>query len=241
MDSALYQRFFEVEADYWWSVWVRQMVRDWLPPGPPTRRLLDLGCGTGILSTDMAALSTVTSLDYVAEALHFCRRRDLTRVLRGDAHALPFADGVFDLLLAVDTLEHLRDDAAAMREVRRVMKPGATAIVNVPALRLLWSSHDVANHHFRRYRRAELRQVIEQAGFTIQKLSYTNLVLFPPTLVVRLAKRLFGGADTPDHEILELHPAVNSALVQIMAVERALVRRINLPIGTSLFAVAVAE
>ena len=241
MDAALYQRFFEIEDDYWWSVWVREMVQDWLPAGPPSRRLLDLGCGTGIVSQDLRAHAAVTSLDYAAEALHFCTRRDLTRLVRADAQTLPFADAGFDLVVALDTLEHLEDDVRGMQEMRRVMKPGGTAIINVPALQILWSSHDLVNHHFRRYTRPQLQRLIEQAGFTLQKLSYTNLILFPPTLAVRLWKRATGGADTPAHEILEISPRINAALLWLMEMERALVRRTNLPVGTSIFAVAVAD
>lgn len=241
MDPDLYPRFFEVEDTYWWSRWVRDLVRDWLPPGGPDRRLLDLGCGTGAMSRAFAETGQVTSVDYAAAAFPFCRRRGLTRLVRTDAHALPFPDGAFEVVLAIDTLEHLRDDHAAVREIRRVLVPGGCAVINVPALRMLWSAHDEVNHHERRYTRGQLREAFEQAGLHIEKLTYTNLALFPPVLLVRLAQRLHArnvtGADTIPH----LAPAVNELLYQLVSVERRLVRYTNLPVGTSVFAVVRAD
>lgn len=237
METALYQRFFEIEEDYWWSVWMRRMVTDWLPAGPAERRILDMGCGTGIISQEMGEHGHVVSLDYAEEALRFCRLRRLPRLLRGDGQALPFAAGSFDVVLALDTIEHVPDDAEAVREMRRVLKPDGLLILNVPALRLLWSSHDVANQHHRRYHRPQLRALIEDAGFTLTKLTYSNFVFFPPTLLLRLMKRLVVHT-LPSEEILTLSPRVNQLIEWIMRGERRVLRHINLPVGTSLFAVA---
>ena len=218
------------------------MVRDWLPPGPPTRRILDLGCGTGILSRELADAGQLTSLDYATDAFPFCRRRGLTRLVRADGHTLPFSDGAFEVVLAIDTLEHLHDDRAAMREMRRVLQPGGHAIVNVPALQLLWSAHDVVNHHCRRYRKGPLRGLLLDAGFTVEKLTYTNFVLFPAALVVRLGERLFspGRASREGDTIPDISPALNGLFYRLLAGERRMVRRVNLPIGTSVFAVVRA-
>lgn len=238
MDPALYERFFAVEDSYWWSRWVRDMVQDWLPPLTSDMRVLDLGCGTGILSQDLQGKATVVSADYAALALAYCRRRHLRRLVQADGHALPLRNAAFDVVLAVDTIEHLADDAAALREVRRIIKPRGMVIINVPAFQFLWSSHDVANQHFRRYSRPQLRRVVEAAGFQLSKLTYTNLLLFPPTLAVRWAKRLGFQPHTPEDEILKLSPRLNEFCYRLLDRERDFVRRHSLPFGTSVFAVA---
>lgn len=239
MDPALYERFFAIEEDYWWSRWVRDMVGDHLPPLTPATRVLDLGCGTGVLSRELRDRACVTSLDYVADALGYCRRRGLSRLVQGDGHALPFPNGSFDVVVAADTLEHLRDDAAGARELRRMLAPGGLAIINVPAFQFLWGPHDVANHHFRRYSRGQLRRTLEAAGLRCSTLTYTNMVFFPPTLCVRWLKRL-GSATDGGHEILDLSAGMNRLLYTVLGWERRLVRYVNLPVGTSVFAVARA-
>ncbi len=242
MEPALYQRFYEIEERYWWCRWIRDLVRDWLPPGPSTRRILDLGCGTGMLSRELANAGRVTSLDYVPTAFPYCRQRGLTCLVRADGQVLPFPDGAFDVVLALDSLEHLRDDRQALGEVRRVLQPGGRLIMNVPALQLLWSSHDVANRHFRRYTSGQVRGLLADAGFAVDKLTYTNFVLFAPALAVRLSERLRTRRATAAEgdTIPNVPPALNSLLYGLLAGERRLVRHMNLPVGTSVFAVARA-
>ena len=110
-------------------------------------------------------------------------------VTRGTIEQLPFADGAFDLILATDVLEHLRDDHAALRELRRVAAPGAKLLATVPAYRWLWSQHDNAHHHFRRYTLRELRAALAAGGWRPVAESYFNSVLLPPIAAVRLLAR----------------------------------------------------
>jgi len=226
----------------WWSRWVRDMARDWLAlaPASGSPRILDLGCGTGALSAELKGLGVVTSLDYMPNALPFCRQRGLKRLVRGDGQRLPFRDDAFDVVVALDTIEHIPDDRAALGEVRRVLRAGGLAIINVPALQLLWSHHDVINQHHRRYSRAQLRALLEDAGLHIEKLTYTNMILFLPTLAVRLAQRLMPAPADAGAEIHEPSNLVNQLLYSVISAERHLVRHSDLPVGTSVFAVAKA-
>ena len=118
-------------------------------------------------------------LDLSAKALSFCRDRGLEQLVRGDAAQPPFGDGTFDIVLALDLIEHVEDDRAALSGLWRVLKPGGRLIVFTPAFQFLWSAQDRVSHHFRRYTAPELRSKLVEAGYAIDKLSYANTLLFP--------------------------------------------------------------
>src|SRR5207244_1565920 len=127
--------------------------------------VLDAGCGTGRNMLEFAGLGTVEGVDASPEAIEFCRRRGLDGVREGQIESLPYADGTVDLILATDVLEHLRDDYAALAELRRVAAPGGRLLATVPAYQWLWSQHDAAHHHFRRYTYRLLRSRLQMTGW----------------------------------------------------------------------------
>src|SRR5690606_23276529 len=123
----------------------------------------------------IGASGQVTALDYSPVALNFAKEK--TRelpvcLLRGDALKFPFPDASFDIVSMLDVLEHLRDDDVAMEEVHRVLRPGGHFVWSVPAYKKLWSKHDEALQHFRRYEKLELQQLLKRHGFRIRKLSF---------------------------------------------------------------------
>ncbi|HEX8207486.1 MAG TPA: methyltransferase domain-containing protein, partial [Solirubrobacteraceae bacterium] len=145
--------------------------------------------------------------------------------------ALPFGDGAFDLLLATDVLEHVDDDAAALRELRRVAAPGALLLVTVPAHPRLWSEHDVALHHRRRYRRAELLERVRGAGWDPVVVTWWNAFLLAP---IAVARRVGRSSETPSR--------ANRLLDALLAIEARLVRSgTDLPAGVSLALAAKAD
>ncbi len=166
-------------------------------------------------------------------------------LLRGDALCLPFADATFDLVTMLDVLEHLRDDRGALREVSRVLRPGGALVLSVPAYQKLWSAHDEALHHFRRYEWHGLRRLLRAGGFEVSLLSFA-MSLMPPVawlwrrLILpfqprrpRHAQRHSEGAVLPD-----VSPALNRALIAYLKVEGKIIARRPLRFGTSLVAVA---
>jgi SAM-dependent methyltransferase len=242
MDASLYARFFAVEDWYWWSVGTRGIFRDWLrgAVAGPSPALLDVGCGSGALSQELTAMGTVTAIDCSNEAIAFTRRRGLRRLCIAAAEELPFKADQFDAVVAVDIIEHT-DDRRTLREIARVLKPGGAVLIHVPAFPLLWGEHDEVNHHRCRYRRRGVHDVIETSGLRVERLSYVNCLLFPVVLPVRLCKRVLrrlGPRTTPEAEIYDLPAWVNSALTRVLGIERAILRRGNLPIGVSLVCLA---
>jgi SAM-dependent methyltransferase len=151
---------------------------------------------------------------------------------------LPFADGAFDLVTALDVIEHIDDDVAALGELRRVLRPGGRLLVAVPAFTFLWGRQDEVSHHRRRYTRATLARALAQAGFAVVRESYFNTLLFPPIAAVRLGRRLLRRPGRRQSDF-ELGPArLNGLLGAVFGAEAALVARTDLPFGVSLLALA---
>ena len=156
------------------------------------------------------------------------------------AETLPFTDCSFDAVVALDVLEHLDDDLGAAREIRRVLKPGGAAVIFVPALDILWGHNDVISHHRRRYTKQGLQNVLTAAGFRLSHLSYFNLLLFLPTLAVRLLDRLMPQV-TRRIEYQQQPTRLNALLTKIFGLEVELLRRTTLPIGTSVGCLAYRD
>lgn len=240
MDPATYEIEAQVERRHWWfrgrrRILARLLAGRRLPPGA---RVLDVGCGTGANAPVLRGADRFTiGIDASPIPMALVDRTHDAR-LRADAAHLPFGDASFDLVVALDVLEHLDDDRAAVRELRRVLRPGGTLVVFVPALELLWGLQDDVSHHRRRYRRAELGEIIASAGFRIERLTYFNTLLFPPILAARLAMRLRPPRTLKSENQIG-GPIANAILSSIFALEAPLVARANLPIGVSLGCVAV--
>ncbi len=243
MEQVVHDEYRRHGAVHWWIEGRRRIfthLLDRLVPLPKSARILDVGPGSGVNLPVLAPRGATTVVDVDLGSLRACREAGAANVVVADAANVPVRDGTFDLVCALDVIEHLDDDGAALRAFRRVTKHGGRLLVSVPALRILWGRQDVLSGHRRRYRRAELRTRIVDAGFTIERLSYFNTLLFPPILAVRLALRPFlrRAAKRSDLDV----PAfgLNGALTRIFAAERHLLARHDLPFGVSLVCVARA-
>ena len=208
--------------------------------GDSPAKLLDAGCGTGGLIGRLAPRHPHwcwVGLDASELACDFARRRlgASAEIVEGRAEALPFDDARFDAVVSADVLYHIDDDAAALRECVRVLRPGGALVINVPAYQWLWSYHDEAVHSKRRYSRSGLLAKLVTAGLAPVRATYWNTLPFP--LVVVRRKLLPAPADGSD---VHLFPGPIETLFNgAMALERAWLRTLGaLPFGTSVFVVA---
>ena len=232
-----------VEDDLWWYRGLRGHVVNSIDPPRAAFDLLDAGCGSGGMLARLRRHfpeASLTGMDYVARALELTRERDTgARLVQGSADALPFPDAEFDVVLSLDVIV-LRgiDDAKAAREMHRVLRPGGRLIINVAAFDFLRGSHDAATSMARRYTRPRLAKLLRNAGFTLRSLSYWNMILMPAVAAVRFASRR--KAERPDvrSDLRPIWPPLNALLARIAQTELAISRRLPLPFGTSLFAIA---
>ena len=250
MRQDLYEDLYSKENSHWWHVGKRSIVYGLLNrylPGNGSkdgRMALDLGCGTGQNLEHLEEYATATGTDYFEEALRFCRERGHTMLARADAVDLPFADRTFDIATALDVIEHLDDDYAALKEMWRVMRPGGILIVSVPAYRFLWTYWDDILGHRRRYTTQMLREVSRRAGFRVRKVSYSNALTLAPAMVVRVSKSLMykaaarqGKPRNPETDFVTLPAPINTALIKYYRLESRVLKRGRLPFGLSVVAV----
>ena len=213
MEGTEVRKLAELEDAHWWYRERRDLLRR-MVAGRTPGGALDIGAaGGGNTRVLRAAGWSVAALEYGADGAQVAAERGLA-VVRGDATALPVADDSLDLVVAFDVLEHIVDHDAAVAEVRRVLRPGGEFLVAVPADPRLWSEHDVAVDHVRRYTRATLSGVLERGGFEVESLRSWNVLLRP---VVALRRRRASGSD-----LERLHPVVNAGLRAVVTVERYL-------------------
>ena len=230
-----------LEDWYWWFVARRaaalRFLSDYAPSGDP-RQILDAGCGTGALLEALRRLPDfeAVGLDFSEAALDFCRERGYGRLVRGDLEAMPFTGAQFDAVTALDVIEHVPDDIAAAREIARVLKPGGILVASVPAYPFLWSNHDVALHHRRRYYRAGMVRLLEGAGLRIEKSTYLLTALFPLAAAQRLAARMVRPA--AEAGLPPVPQWLNRFLVALQNAELSISRRVNLPWGLTIMVVA---
>ncbi|MDP9393045.1 MAG: class I SAM-dependent methyltransferase [Actinomycetota bacterium] len=229
MEATEVRKLAALEDTHWWYAERRRLLRRELRNLAPGVAV-DVGAaGGGNTRVLRDAGWRAVALEYGPDGAEVARGRGLTAV-RGDATALPFRSASVDLVLAFDVLEHLQDDAAAVAEVRRVLRPGGTYLVAVPADMALWSAHDEAVGHVRRYARPELVDLISSAGLEVQHARSWNVLLRP---VAKWHRRTVRGSD-----LQRMRPVVNAGLRGVVALER-LLRTGSLP-GVSLLLRATA-
>lgn len=236
---------FEAEKRHFWFRGSRAVVESWLQRAIDDAAmgqrpsLIDVGAGTGGMLDRIAPLCDAWGVEYSPDGAAFCQSRGV-RVLRGGLPHLPLATDRFDLALSMDVFEHVEDDVAAMTDVRRVLRPGGRLIMTVPALQWLWSRHDEALHHHRRYDRSMLETRLKQAGFRVVRCSYFNSLLLPPIAAVRLAgrikDRLAPSSAPPASDVGDVVEPLNGILSSVFGAERHLLAHGRLPLGASLIA-----
>jgi SAM-dependent methyltransferase len=240
MDAQLMKTMLDVDEHHWWYRGRRAIIRAELDrlALPRPAAILDAGCGSGRTMQELVDYGMVQGLELDPDAAAVARDRGHGEVQIGQLEHLPWADASFDLITCLDVIEHTRDDRVALRELRRVARPGAWLLATVPAYQALWSPHDEANHHYRRYNRPMLHHAAAQSGWALRRMTSFNTLLLAPAAAVRLLhrRRARDGATTPD---LEIGPAwLNGVLERPLQLEaRWLARGRALPAGLSLLAV----
>ena len=232
-----------VEDRHWWYRGRRRIVLDVVGglPLPPQPRILDAGCGSGRNLVELAGFGSVVGLEPSERGAEVARARGLGDVVQAEIGTMPFDDASFDLITLLDVLEHIEDDRGALRELRRVARPGGVLLITVPAYPQLWSSHDELNRHCRRYTRPELLHRAVEAGWRPLRTTHFNLLLLPVAAAWRLGERLRPSQAAPTSELVRTPSSINWLLKQPLRTEAALLRSgRRIPAGLSLVGVFAA-
>ncbi|HET6534582.1 MAG TPA: methyltransferase domain-containing protein [Sphingomicrobium sp.] len=241
MERVAYRQMAELDQQHWWYRARREilgeLIRREVRP-PANAGILEIGCGTGHNFQMLGQFGHVDAIELDEDSRTLAEQRLGRAIMTSPLPELAgIADRHYDLIAALDVIEHIAEDAAAIAAIAAKLKPGGKFLITVPAHQWMWSAHDTVNHHKRRYSKASLRRLIHGSPLRIDKIGYFNSLLFPAAIAERLASKL-RGKDSGD---LALPPKpLNSALEHVFAAERHLVGRLPLPPGLSLFAVASA-
>lgn len=245
MKKEFYAEYFQIEDKHWWFIGRREIFLRVLDKyfrkarGNGHRRILDVGCGTGTMLRYLSRYGRAQGVDADEGAIEFCHERGITEVQHVEGMPLPFEDASFDLVTALDVIEHIDDDRGTLRELYRITRPGGMLMISVPAYMFLWGAQDEISHHKRRYLAPEIRERVTEAGFTIRRLSYFNTLLFPAIAGIRLVRPYKPGSTKLKSDFTMTKPGLgNTLLGRLFSLEAGMVTRANLPFGVSILCVA---
>jgi SAM-dependent methyltransferase len=239
MQSHHYPILYQVEDTHWWYVGRRRIIRSLVEKicaKMKSPKILDVGCGTGANLKMLADFGAAEGVDISPQAVEFCRERGLDSVKLGAAEQLPYENDSFDLVTALDVIEHLDDDVAGLREIRRVLRRDGRVLLFVPAFMFLWGVQDDVSNHRRRYTLPSLVKAAEAAGFEVEWSNYANISFFLPVLLVRSVMRWLGLRASTEYGINI--SVMNGPFSQLFAAERFILERGRIPFGVSAVCIA---
>ncbi len=240
MNIEMYRIFFNIQKQHWWFVTKKDIILDSIESHIELQKdstVLDIGCGSGLMLNALDVLANTSGMDMSNEAIQFSQEIFKGPIKQGFLpNNVPFPKESFDLITALDVVEHIDEDIESLEAIRHLLKPSGKAIITVPAYMFLWSSFDDMNEHKRRYTLPELRQKLISAGFQIEKISYFNTLLFPLVYLVRKLNNIIGRDGASDVDMPS--KPMNYALRNIFGLEKSLLRVCNLPFGVSILAIA---
>lgn len=235
------QKYHDVESEHFWFKARRNYVLQLLENTSRDATILDIGCSSGILLTDLVnkgfKKENLYGIDISEKAIENCHKNGIANTSVMDAQDITLSQK-FDILIASDCLEHLKDDKQALANWYDLLKPNGTLLVFVPAFMSLWSAHDVFNMHYRRYTKPELTEKLKETGFKIEKSSYWNFFLFTPVFVFRSLSKLRKSKSEDASGDLDNPSRFNDSIYKLIKFENRLLRKINFPFGVSTFCIA---
>ncbi|HAT03314.1 MAG TPA: hypothetical protein DCS29_00865 [Candidatus Magasanikbacteria bacterium] len=238
-----YSNMFIHEESYWWYRVLDSLVLFYVKKHIRSKKkdisMLDAGCGTGRMMKKLLVYGDVEGFDYAPEAIHFCKKRGLTKVQQQDINTWLPVSGIYDVVICLDVLYHqaIINDVQVLESIYHSLKPGGIVILNVPAFSLLRRRHDKQVFGARRYRRKSLKNNMKGIGFDIQKATYR----LPYIFCILLAKKIFEYVKRDMNvrsDLQRLPKIIDRSLYVVGMIENRLIPFISFPFGSSLFIVA---
>lgn len=233
LEQILYELEENNKGNHWWTKGRQEIILSLLlniAPSLTRLNILDVGCGTGTTLNSLRQLgcTNLQGVDDSVTAIEYCNDKTLP-VQQANVYELPFSDNSFDIILAMDVMEHVPNEQRALNEIKRVLKDDGLLLITVPAFELLWSVHDDVNNHIRRYTKKHTNKLLSSSGFSVLKTSYFNMFLFPFALLRKFST-------SKQNELLLKPPPrfINRALLELLRVEKRILSTFNMPFGISL-------
>lgn len=245
MEAYEYETLFRFESSYWWYKGLHRILLDVLRDlrCDASALFLDAGCGTGqnLANVSSSITSKSWGFDVAAEATRYWTKRSLSTVCRASINDIPFPGDTFDFVMSVDVLECSGvDERQAYGEMWRVAKKGGYLVLVVPAYDwLMEEEHHKAVHASRRYTKERLKILLEHRSVEIVRMTHLFAAVLPAVAMYRLVlAKLHGRASIPTSNLRPLPSALNNLLLQVVSAEGRVLRFFDLPIGSSILAVA---
>ncbi len=239
MNNSEYKNMYEHEASHFFYRITHDAIIKLVKSLNATKRtkVLDVGCGTGLLVKKLNAFTDAEGVDSHPNAIKFAKRRNII-IKKGSITKLPYTTGAFDVVVCIDVLCHrsIKNDAEAVNELKRILKPGGNLIIRVPAHQFLYSNHDAFVFTKKRYSYGHFKKLLIQSGLTLSYYSYMNMFLYIPTYLKKLIEKK--SSKNVASSVKSLNPVINSVAYWIITLESYLIgNRIPLPFGIELLAV----
>ena len=234
-------RYKGIEEKYWWFVARRNFISLLIQQLKlnSAAKILDVGCFSGSLLTilERNGFRNACGIDINKDAIDRCKKKGLKNIFFMDGLKTHFKNEEFDLIIASDVLEHIKDDKSALAEWNRILKPNGFLLLFVPAFDSLWSCNDEWNNHYRRYRKPHLIDKLLKSKFKIQRISFWNVTLFLPIFLSRKIEYHKSKKTKNIEELYKISPFLNNLFALILKLENATLKHFNAPIGVSIFAI----
>lgn len=239
MEESYEVQYHKLERDHWWFKARRDIIKHLVKEFPKDAEILDVGCSGGALIEELTKENyfNITGIDISKKAIELSKNRGIKNCYVMDGENIKF-NKKFDIIIASDVLEHIKNDKAAVRSWRSALKRNGEIICFVPALKSLWSQHDIANQHYRRYNEKMLISLFKKEKMKIKRLSFWNFSLIFPVYLIRMIQNIFLKNKSNKHQLSETNKIINNQLYTLLSIENRLLRYFNFPIGISLFLVA---
>jgi SAM-dependent methyltransferase len=239
MEISEYQNIYLNERTHFFYLSTHYLVEKLIRKyAPGAKTILDAGCGTGGLMKKLKKLGRVCGIDLSPEAIKFAKKKGVV-VKKASILNIPHKAHSFDVVTSVDVIYHLAvtNDLAALKEMRRVLKPSGILILRVPANKFLLSAHDKHVHTARRYEKKELVSKLRRAGFKAIFVSYVHSLVFPLSLLRVTLEKITHKQEASTVE--KINPTLNWFIGTLLKLEADLITRgVSLPFGQGLIAVA---
>jgi ubiquinone/menaquinone biosynthesis C-methylase UbiE len=240
MDKSFESRYHILEEEHWWFTGRREIILQLMKNIDENSGILEVGCSGGMLVSKLQkkGYTNIKGIDISSHAISQCKKKGISNVQVMDGSATSFDPETFNIVVASDILEHINQEKKALKEWNRILKPGGTLIVFVPAFSILWSDHDKKNYHFRRYSKKRLLKILNNSGFSVKRSSYWNFFLFLPLVFARVIDRILMKRMRSFEQLKETSRFMDTIFLTCLRIENRILRLLDFPFGVSVFAIA---